>query len=198
EMLLTPDHAAMCGVSYQEYLAGVAQGIDDARHDFSIESRAQIMCVRNFGIESCVRVAKQAALYPHPYVVGFTMGGDEVHFPARDYIEAYLIARDAGLGCSIHAGEMAGAESVRDAIMHLPIQRIGHGVRAVEDKSLLNTIVERGITLEVCPSSNIALAVYPDYQHHPFKELYDYGIAVTLNTDDPPYFETSLNNEYEI
>jgi len=108
------------------------------------------------------------------------------------------IARDAGLGVTIHAGELAGAESVRDAIDLVRPARIGHGVRAIEDMDLVRRIADLGIVLEVCPGSNIALKVFPDFESHPLKTFFDMGVKVTLNSDDPPFFDTSLAKEYEI
>ncbi len=163
EMMVSPDHAAMCGVSYEEHLAGVVQGIDDARRDHGIEGRIIMTCVRHFGVEKCINVAKSTVKNLHPYVVGFGMGGDEAGFPPAQFAKAYQIAHEAGLGCTVHAGEMVGPEGVWEAITHLPVTRIGHGVRSIEDPNLLAALSERGITLEVCPGSNIALRVYPDF-----------------------------------
>ena len=83
-------------------------------------------------------------------------------------------------------------------LTHLPITRLGHGVRAIEDANLIETIIERDITLEVCPGSNIALKVYPNFAAHPFNQLRNAGVRVTLNADDPPFFATTLGNEYEV
>jgi adenosine deaminase len=195
ELTASPDHAALVGLSDEEHLEGIAQGIDDARRDHGIEGRILISAVRNFGLDQAVRVARHAAELPHPYVVGFSMAGDEANFPARDFAEPYAIAAAAGLGCTIHAGEWAGPESVRDALT-LPVTRIDHGVRAAEDRSLLAELAERGVTLDTCPTSNVALGVYPDYAAHPLPELVDAGVRVTLGSDDPPYFDATIGGEY--
>lgn len=198
EMMVSPDHAAMCGVSYEEHLSGVVQGIDDARRDHGIEGRIIMTCVRHFGVEKCINVAKSTVKNLHPYVVGFGMGGDEAGFPPAQFAKAYQIAHEAGLGCTVHAGEMVGPEGVWEAITHLPVTRIGHGVRSIEDPDLLAALSDRGITLEVCPGSNIALRVYPDFASHPLQKLRNAGVNVTLSTDDPPYFNTTLAREYKI
>src|SRR5581483_12194704 len=104
-----------------------------------------------------------AASHPHPYVVGFSMAGDEAGFPAHDFVEPYRIAADAGLGCTIHAGEWAGADSVR-AALELPVTRISHGVRAIEDPLVVSELAARRIVLECCPTSNVVLGVYPSYE----------------------------------
>ncbi len=120
ELTASPDHAALVGLSDEEHLGGIARGIDDARRDFGIEGRILISAVRNFGVERALRVARYAAARPHPYVVGFSMAGDEENFPAADYAEAFETASAAGLGCTVHAGEWAGADSVW-AALRLPV-----------------------------------------------------------------------------
>src|SRR5436305_4427732 len=104
ELTASPDHAALVGLSNEDHLAGIADGIDDARRDTGIEGRILISAVRNFGVEQALRVARHAAEHPHPYVVGFSMAGDEAGFPAHDFAEVFAIAAGAGLGCTIHAG----------------------------------------------------------------------------------------------
>ncbi len=109
----------------------------------------------------------------------------------------FEIAAGAGLGCTIHAGEWAGPESVR-AALELPISRISHGVRSIEDPSLVSELAERGIVLECCPTSNVVLGVYPSYEEHPLPELRAAGVMVTLGSDDPPYFGATIAGEYEV
>ncbi len=197
ELTASPDHAALVGLSDEEHLDGIARGIDDARRDTGIEGRILISAVRNFGVEQALRVARHAAERPHPYVVGFSMAGDEAGFPAGDFAEVYAIVAEAGLGCTIHAGEWAGADSVR-AALELPITRISHGVRAIEDPSLVAELAARGIVLECCPTSNVVLGVYPSYEDHPLPQLRDAGVRVTLGSDDPPYFGATIEGEYEV
>jgi adenosine deaminase len=197
ELTASPDHAALVGLSDEEHLAGIARGIDDARAEDGVEARILISCVRNFGVEQALRVARYAAERPHPYVVGFSMAGDEENYPANDYAEAFRIAAEAGLGCTVHAGEWAGAESVR-AALELPVTRISHGVRSIEDPALVAELAERGIVLECCPTSNVVLGLYPSYEQHPLPRLVAAGVRVTLGSDDPPYFGASVGGEYAI
>jgi adenosine deaminase len=197
ELTASPDHAALVGLSDEEHIGGIARGIDDARREHGIEGRILISCVRNFGVERALRVARYAAERPHPYVVGFSMAGDEENYPARDYAEAFRIAADAGLGCTVHAGEWAGAESVWVAL-ELPVTRISHGVRSIEDPRLVAEIAERRIVLECCPTSNVVLGVFPSYEEHPLPRLAAAGVRVTLGSDDPPYFGASVAREYAI
>jgi adenosine deaminase len=197
ELTASPDHAALVGLADEEHLDGIARGIDDARREHCIEGRILISCVRNFGVEQALRVARYAAERPHPYVVGFSMAGDEENYPAQDYGEAFRIAADAGLGCTVHAGEWAGADSVR-AALELPVTRISHGVRSIEDPAVVAELAERGIVLECCPTSNVVLGVFPAYEQHPLPRLVEAGVRVTLGSDDPPYFGASVGGEYEI
>jgi adenosine deaminase len=197
ELTASPDHAALVGLSDEEHWDGIARGIDDARRDTGIEGRILISAVRNFGVERALRVARHAASRPHPYVVGFSMAGDEAGFPAAQFAEAFRIAADAGLGCTIHAGEWAGADSVR-AALELPVSRISHGVRAIEDSSVVSELAAREIVLECCPTSNVVLGVYPSYEEHPLPRLRAAGVPVTLGSDDPPYFGATIDGEYGI
>jgi adenosine deaminase len=197
ELTASPDHAALVGLSDEEHLDGIARGIDDARAEHGIEGRVLISAVRNFGVEQALRVARYAAERPHPYVVGFSMAGDEENYPAGDYAEAFEVAANAGLGCTVHAGEWAGADSVRAGIA-LPVTRIGHGVRAIEDPALVEELADRGIVLECSPTSNVVLGAFPSYAEHPLPRLRAAGVKVTLGSDDPPYFGASIGGEYAV
>jgi adenosine deaminase len=197
ELTASPDHAALARLSYPDQIAGIAQGIDDARDAGGIEARILITAVRNFGTERAEAVAGLASAHPHPYVTGFGLAGDEAGFPPEPFARAYAIAHDAGLGLAVHAGEWAGPESVRGG-MTLPVTRIGHGVRAIEEPELVAEIAARGLVLEVCPTSNVALGLYPDYASHPFLALRAAGVKVTLGSDDPPYWAASIGGEYAV
>src|SRR5215212_3177628 len=197
ELTASPDHARLVGLSDEEHIDGITRGIDDARDEAGIEGRILISCVRNFGVESALRIARYAAGRPHPYIVGFSMAGDEQNYPPGEYAEAFRSAADAELGCNVHAGEWAGPESDRGAI-ELPVSRIAHGVRSIEDPELVEELAARGTFLECCPTSNVVLGIYPSYEEHPLPKLREAGVRVTLGSDDPPYFAASIGGEYEI
>ena len=197
ELTASPDHAAAAGLPYADMVAGIAQGIDDARDAHGIESRILVTAVRNLGTDRAEAIAAGAAAAPHPYVTGFGLAGDEAGFPPEPFARAFAIAQDAGLGLACHAGEWAGPESVRGALT-LPITRIGHGVRAIEEPALVAELAARGIVLEVCPTSNVVLGAYADYGAHPFRALRDAGVRVTLGSDDPPYWQATIGGEYEV
>jgi adenosine deaminase len=197
ELIVSPDHAALVHLDPEEHLGAIAKGIDDAREEHAIDARILLTAIRNEGVPHAIEVARYAASRPHPYVVGFQMAGDEANFPAGDYAEAFGIAASAGLGCTVHAGEWAGPESVR-AALELPVTRIGHGVRSIEDPALVEELAARGIVLECCPTSNVVLDLYPSYEQHPLPVLMEAGVKVTLASDDPPYFGASIGGEYAI
>jgi adenosine deaminase len=147
-------------------------------------------------IEHALTVAEWAIRGKDQGVVGFGLGGIEAGNPPELFAEAFALTRAAGLAAVPHAGEVAGAESVRGAIETLHATRIGHGVRCLEDPQLVALLRERQIPLEVCPTSNVCLGVAPSFAEHPLPRLLAEGLFVTLNSDDPPMFNTTLTDEY--
>lgn len=196
EFFTSPDNPAVHGIGFEDHLENLATAIDDVHKETGLVARMIVSCVRHLGPDKAISVAKTIAANPHPHVVGFGMGGDELKYSVEDFRAAYEVAAAAGLGCTVHAGEADGPNSVRDAISLLPVSRIGHGVRAIEDHNLIAEIVERGIVLEVCPNSNLQTGIYNDFGDHPFLELKEAGCRLTLNSDDPPFFFTSIGKEY--
>jgi adenosine deaminase len=197
EIFVSPDHANAAGLSPAAYVAALGEGMRRAGAKTGIEGRMIVIGVRHFGADTVEAAARFAADCGEPMVTGFGMAGEERFGHARDYKRAFDIAREAGHGITVHAGELAGAESVASALDHFRPARLGHGVRAIENPDLVRRIVAEGIVLETCPGSNIALQVFPDFADHPFPALKDAGCKITLNSDDPPYFATSLAREYE-
>ncbi len=193
EMFLAPD---FCGggdlVAWKEYLAAMTE----AALASPVEARFIPTCVRHFGPEQARVTARVTAETAGGLVTGFGMGGDESQFSAADFAYAFDIAREAGLGLASHAGEVEGADSVRETLDHLRVSRIGHGVRAIEDPALGKRLVDEGVVLEVCPGSNISLGIFADLQAHPISALREAGVQVTVSTDDPPYFHTDMTAEY--
>jgi adenosine deaminase len=197
EVMSSPDHAAEAGMTYLEHLEGITAGITDAKRDHGIEGRLIVTCVRHFGVERAMAVARQVVANPSDITVGFGMGGDEAAWPPAQFADAFNHVAASGLPCTVHAGEWAGPDQIREALETLPVQRLGHGVRAIEDPSLVKDIVARGVTLEVCPGSNVATGLYKSLSDHPIRNLMSAGVNVTLNSDDPPYFATTVGNEYD-
>lgn len=197
EMMYSPEHAERSsGIPSQEHLLAIQQAINDAEDKHAIVGRILVTAARHYGVDAAIKVAKHASERTVECVVGYGMGGDEQGFPAQLFKQAYQIAHESGLGCTVHAGEIVGAQSVIDALDHLAVTRLGHGVRAIESAEAIARIKDRNIVLEVCPGSNIALGLYPNIANHPMPALMAEGITCTLSSDDPPYFHTSLGNEY--
>ncbi len=197
EVILSPAHAGRFGVSYAALIDAVASAMATAQDEKGIFGRIIVTCVRHYGAEHALSVAKSARDHPHPFVTAFGMAGDEASGATADFHRAFVIAGDCGLGLTAHAGEILGPDSVREAISLLGISRIGHGVRALEDADLVAEIRDRGLTLEVCPTSNVAIGLYPSIASHPLPRLVAAGLRVTLNSDDPAFFGADVADEYE-
>ncbi|OCO98804.1 MULTISPECIES: adenosine deaminase [unclassified Ensifer] len=198
EIIVSPDHGNTIGLGAHAYLEGLAAGMEAARQKTGIESRMLITGIRHLGPESVAKTAEFAAKREHKLITGFNLAGEERMHKVADFARAFDIVRDAGLGLTIHAGELSGAFSVRDALDHVRPSRISHGVRAIEDMELVRRLADEGVVLEVCPGSNVSLQVFPDFASHPLRALHETGVRVTLNSDDPPFFHTSLAQEYDI
>lgn len=197
EFFVSPDHAGKAGLSPTAYVTALGEGIARANAKTGIEARMIVLGIRHFGVESVEAASRFAARCRHLLVTGFGMAGEERFGDLEDYVRAFEIAREAGLGITVHAGELAGWESVAAALDHLKPARLGHGVRAVENPDLVRRIAEHGIVLECCPGSNVALGVFTSFADHPLPRLRAAGCRITLNSDDPPYFRTSLKREYD-
>jgi aminodeoxyfutalosine deaminase len=160
--------------------------------------------VRQFGAEAAMRVVQAARRCASRRIVAFGIGGDELSLPAGEFRGVYERAAEYGFHRLIHAGEIGGPEKIREAIEILGVERVGHGIAAVRDVALMDMLGERGIPLEICPGSNIrtgALGVQlgkssATMEEHPLAEIVRRGVAVTIATDDPTMFHTSLEEEY--
>ena len=196
ELFVSPEFCGGGDLSaWRDFLAAMAEVAEKAR-DEGIDSRAILTAISHFGPDRARKTAICAAETAGAWVTGFGMGGAEAVGRATDYAWSFDCAREAGLGLTCHAGEWRGPDSIRDALA-LGCSRIGHGVRAIEDPALVRDLAESGITLEVCPGSNVALGLYPDWPAHPIARLADAGVRVTVSTDDPPFFHTTMRHEYD-
>jgi aminodeoxyfutalosine deaminase len=142
-------------------------------------------------------VARVASIYCGDGVVSFGIGGDEKRGPALEFREAFRYARDAGLRLTAHAGETEGPESIVGAL-EIGAERIGHGIRAADDPELMRRLREEGIPLEISITSNVRTGAVDSLAAHPVRRLFDAGVPITLNTDDPGIFESDLGQEYEL
>ncbi len=198
EMMYSPEHAEQSsGIPSAEHLQAIQQAIDDAQQQFGIVGRILITAVRHYGVEAAEKVARQTHKDRFPCITGFGLGGDEANFPPKLFKRAYQIAQDAGLQCTVHAGEFATAAGMVEAMEHLPIRRIGHGVNSIYSPETMAMVKDKDIALEVCPTSNIFLGLFKDMQHHPLPKFYEAGIKISINSDDPPFMSTNLAKEYQ-
>jgi adenosine deaminase len=174
----------------------IRAALDETGAPLGIEVALIADLTRNFGVERAEQSAREAVALRDLGVIGIGLGGDEANYPPALYERAYAIAREGGLHGVVHAGEAAGPESVRDAVEVLKAERIGHGVRAVEDPLVVDLLAERKIPLEVCPTSNRLTGAAPADRRHPLGALDAAGCVVTIDADDPALFGTTLLDEY--
>lgn len=181
--------------SVEETFEAVADAAEEARERLGVRVNWIFDAVRHFGVEHTRDVLKWAARFKSRGVVAFGIGGDEARGPAELFPEVFREARDLGLHVTAHAGEAVGPESVRRAVELLGAERIGHGLTAARDPSVMALLRERRIPLEVCLSSNVSTRVIARLEDHPLPLFLASGVTVTLNSDDPAMFGTSLERE---
>lgn len=179
-----------------ETVDAVLEGLDKAEEDFNIKTGLIICGIRNISPEVSYKLAEVAVAYKNRGVVGFDLAGVEENFPAKDHREAFYLILDNNINTTIHAGEDYGPESIHQALHYCGAHRIGHGVKLKKDGDLLNYVNDHRIPLEICLTSNIQTGSVPKIEDHPFKFYYDYGLRVTLNTDNRLISNTTLTDEY--
>jgi adenosine deaminase len=179
-----------------EALAGTAAGFARVEHEYGVWVRLAFDYGRQYGPEQAWPVLELACEAQQYGLVAWSIGGDEVGYPPEPFAEVFAAARANGLCVMAHAGEVAGPASVWGAVEQLGAQRIGHGIRSIEDPRLLDYLREQNVVLDISPSSNLYTGAVPSWEAHPLRRLYDSGVQVTINSDDPSFFQTSLTDEY--
>ena len=179
-----------------EIRAALDQAIDEGERNHGVRMRLIPDIVRNMEIERADATVEWMLDGDARNLVALGMGGMEQGHSSEPFRRHFDAVREAGLHCVAHAGETAGPDSIRGVLEHCGAERIGHGIRAVDDAALVRELAASGIPLELCPSSNVALGNAPSLAEHPFERLRDAGVEVTLNSDDPPLFDTNLTREY--
>jgi len=185
-----------CGVP--AFLEAIEDARTAAARDLGVELAWIFDIPADFGLPAAEMTVTTALEHDVPGLVGFGIGGSEVGFPRSLFRDQFDRARAAGLHSVPHAGETTGPETVWDALQTLGAERIEHGITAVQDPRLLEHLAAEGVTLDVCPTSNVALGVVSTLESHPIRELVAAGVRVSVNTDDPPMFGTDLNREYAV
>jgi adenosine deaminase len=189
-----PDHMRR-DLEFNTMLDAICRGIRRANRSTGIEADVRIDLVRNYGPESALEVL-DCIRDRLDSIVSIDIGGSEHKFPAKPFAPVYEEARRMGLHLVAHAGEAEGPESIWDAIQFLGVERIGHGVSAINDVKLMDHIKENEIAIESCPVSNVRTGVVASIEEHPIREFYERGLLVTVSSDDPAFFDTDISFEY--
>ena len=190
-------NTTLTGLSWQEILGGLNAGRQQAQSEYGIRWQWVFDIVRNLP-DTQEEVLNIALAARHMGVIALGLGGLEAGFLPELFTDTFNRAYQQQLHRVPHAGEISGPESIWSAINLLHADRIGHGVRSIEDPLLVKYLRMKALPLEICPSSNIRLQVYPDYAHHPLRKLWDAGLMVTVASDDPAMFGIDLNHEYQL
>jgi aminodeoxyfutalosine deaminase len=185
------------GQPVEPIFEGMERGRERGQRDFGVSLLWIFDAVRQFGPEAAAQVFELAARLRDRNVVGVGIGGDESKGPAEWFRDLYKKAADNGLRLTAHAGETTGPESVWGAL-NIGAERIGHGLAAARDPELMEVMAEKQVPVEICISSNLRTRACLELPEHPVRKFFDQGLMITLNTDDPAMFQTSLNREYEI
>jgi adenosine deaminase len=183
-------------IAPEKVMHNVVNGVARATRDYPIQVRLLVTIVREFGVDVAQEVLDLALAYRNCGVAGLDLAGYEDRHSAQSFASVFRRARESGLHVTIHAGEVGTAENVREAIELLGAQRIGHGVRSIEDHRVVQLLRQHGVTLEVCPTSNLQTGVIHTFMQHPLRDLYRLSVPVTINTDDPSVSDTTLTDEY--
>jgi len=178
-------------------MEAVVDGLQAGVRDFGIPVQIIGILSRTYGPQIAFREL-EAILSYKDHVVGLDLAGDEAHFPARLFADHFKLARDAGLHITVHAGESAGADSIRDAVELLGAERIGHAVQLFEDPAVVDLVRDHHIGIETNLTSNVQTSTVSDYAHHPLRQMLEAGLLATINTDDPGISGINLAYEYQV
>jgi aminodeoxyfutalosine deaminase len=185
------------GQPVEPIFEGMERGRERGQRDFGVSLLWIFDAVRHFGPQAASEVFDLAALLRERNVVGIGIGGDEARGPAEGFRDLYKKAADNGLRLTAHAGETTGPESVWGAL-NIGAERIGHALSAAKDPELLEVMAQKQVPVEMCITSNLRTGACKELQEHPVRKFFDQGLMITLSTDDPAMFQTSLNKEFEI
>jgi adenosine deaminase len=198
EVRFSPDWAFRGhNLDWDAALEGILRAKERAEHEFDMVIGLIAITSRSLGPESCIRTVDWAIRHGE-HILGIDLADSERDFPLRDFVPPVRKAKDAGLKVTIHTGEDTPPSFVKEAMELASPDRIGHGIHAIDDMQVVDLIRERGITLEVNPWSNYLTNSVRTIEEHPLKKLFDLGVKVTINSDDPEVLETNVNNEYRI
>ena len=184
------------GLKLTAIVDAVVAGLKEAEKKFNIKTGVIICGMRNINPETSLQLAELAVAYKNKGVVAFDLAGQEENYPAKKHKEAFYIIRNNNINTTAHAGEAYGPESIRQAIHYCGAHRIGHGTRLYEDGDLLNYVNDHRIPIETCLLSNVQTGAADSLEKHPLRFYFDYGLRVTINTDNRLISNTSVTNEF--
>lgn len=196
EVEWTPNTLLKNGISYKDQVEGLISGIREGEDEFGVTMRLIPDVIPGEGPEAALALLDEIRFYKKDDVVGFGIGGPETDYLIDDFRGVYSRARDLGLRTTAHAGETAGPDAVWESILNLKVDRVGHGIHSVRDERLMNLLRESKIPIDMSPTSNLRLNYTKNYNSHPIRYFYDFGIPITLNSDDPALFNQNLLDEY--
>ncbi len=183
------------GSKLTHVVEAVLEGLKQGEKDFGVKTGVILCGMRDISPDVSIELAELCLAYKFRGVVAFDLAGIEENYPAKKHREAFYLILNNNINCTAHAGESYGPESISQALHYCGAHRIGHGTHLKEDGDLLNYINDHRVPLEICLSSNVHTKVVPDYEHHPLRFYYDYGLRVTLNTDNRLMSDTTVTKE---
>lgn len=198
EIRFAPLEHTRQGLSPEEVVQAVLSGLHSEAAHSSISINVILCTLRHYSEEQSMRTVQLVHKFKKTRVVGFDIASDEAGYPVDNHVKAFRFAKDHKIHCTAHAGEAMGAESVWETLKIFSPERIGHGVRSIEDELLISHLKSQGIHLEVCPSSNIQTKTIHSMDEHPIDRLYDSGVSVSINTDARTISNTTLTKEYSL
>jgi adenosine deaminase len=185
-------------LSPEAVVSNVIKGVRRASREYAIKVSLLVTVVREFGLAVAEEVLELAIAYREQGVVGLDLAGHEENHAGAPFVDVFQRAQEAGLHATVHAGEVGGAENVCEAIEVLGAERIGHGVRAIEDKNVVQLLRQSGVPLEICLTSNLQTGATVAFSQHPLRDFFHLGVLTTINTDDPSISDTTLTDEYNV
>jgi adenosine deaminase len=197
ELFFAPSNFVRNGIKFENIMEILIKEIERIRETVGINVKVIVDVSRTFGLDNALKNLEYVINCKCKNIIGIGLGGDEKKGSARLFEDVFLKAKMLGYHRVAHAGEDVGPKSIWDSINYLNVERIGHGISSIKDKKLINYLVENQMPLEICPTSNIFTGRFvKKYENHPIKKLFNEGVMVTLNTDDPIFFNIELIDEY--
>jgi adenosine deaminase len=198
EVLFSPGIFVMRGLDFNLIMEEVYRAMYKAQDDYGVYMKLIFDSVRQWGKNAAMDILNLAKERKDKGVIGIGIGGNEIEAPPEIFRDVYAKAKEEGFHLTAHAGEVCGPESIWNTINILNVERIGHGIYAYKDIELMDYLKENRIPLDISPTSNIKTGAIPSFERHPIKRLFDHGILITINSDDPAMFDTDLNREYTL